>query len=300
MRERLIGVRHPMRVFTPLDRDAAITGGIEQFARQPLFHRILRARPGARDQPADRQRLAAFRPHLDRYLIGGAADAPRANLDRRADITERIMKHADRVLAATPLNTVERAIDNPLGGGLLALVHQAIHELGHDNVAEFRIRLDFAFDRSAAAGHRFASLSRPLGAVFRTALAAVFDALGVVGAADDVIAHARQILDAAAADQHDRMFLQIVALAGDVAGDLEPVGETDARDLAQSRVRLFWRDRIDARADAALLRALLHRWNLVPHRDRLPWITDQLVDRRHSQTSQNVNTARRKTPRRGG
>src|SRR5260370_37287214 len=59
-------------------------------------------------------------------------------------------------------------------------------------------------------------LFRPLGAVFRAALAAVLDALGVVRAANDVIAHAGQVLDPAAADQHDRVLLQIGALAGDV------------------------------------------------------------------------------------
>src|SRR5918998_3175133 len=32
MRERLVGVRHPMRVFPPLDGDAPIVRGIEQFA----------------------------------------------------------------------------------------------------------------------------------------------------------------------------------------------------------------------------------------------------------------------------
>src|SRR5229473_7469966 len=80
---------------------------------------------------------------------------------------------------------------------------------------------------------------RPLGAVFRAALAPVLDALGVVRAADDVIAHARQILDPAAADQHDRVLLQVMALARDVAGDLEAVGQAHPRDLAQGRVRLF-------------------------------------------------------------
>src|SRR6266566_10020113 len=63
-------------------------------------------------------------------------------------------------------------------------------------------------------------LLRPLGAVFRAALAPVLDALGVVRPADDVIAHAGQVLDAATADQHDRVLLQVVTLTGDVAGDL--------------------------------------------------------------------------------
>ena len=38
--------------------------------------------------------------------------------------------------------------------------------------------------------------------------------LRVEHAADDVVAHARQVLDAAAADQHDRVLLQVVASPG--------------------------------------------------------------------------------------
>src|SRR5215510_15708940 len=53
---------------------------------------------------------------------------------------------------------------------------------------------------------------RTLGAVFRTALLAVLDALGVEHAAQDVVAHARQVLDAAAADHDHRVLLQVMAL----------------------------------------------------------------------------------------
>src|SRR5437016_7844238 len=59
----------------------------------------------------------------------------------------------------------------------------------------------------------FRSSLRPLGAVERTALAALGDALGVEHAAQDVIAHAGQVLHPAAADQHDAVLLQVVALA---------------------------------------------------------------------------------------
>src|SRR5947209_4695651 len=65
-----------------------------------------------------------------------------------------------------------------------------------------------------------ASLFRALGAVLRTALAAVFDALGIERAADDVIPHTREVLYPAAPDQDDRVLLQVMALARDVAGDL--------------------------------------------------------------------------------
>src|SRR5689334_20964439 len=50
---------------------------------------------------------------------------------------------------------------------------------------------------------RRGALFRPLGAVFGAPLFAIGDAVRIERAADHVIAHARQIFDAAAADQHD-------------------------------------------------------------------------------------------------
>jgi len=54
-----------------------------------------------------------------------------------------------------------------------------------------------------------------------------------------VVAHARKVLDAAAADQHHRVLLQVVAFAANVTRDFEAVGQAYARDLAQRRIRLF-------------------------------------------------------------
>src|SRR5215470_4862202 len=84
-------------------------------------------------------------------------------------------------------------------------------------------------------------LLRPLGAVLRAPLLAVLHADRVERAADDVVAHTGQILHAAAADEHDRVLLQIVSDAWDVGGDLDAVGEAHARDLAQRRVGLLRR-----------------------------------------------------------
>src|SRR5262245_42486826 len=91
-----------------------------------------------------------------------------------------------------------------------------------------------------------------LGAVLGASLLAVGDTGGVERPADDVVAHAGEVLDAAAADQHDRVLLQVVTLAGDVRGHLHPVDQPDARDLAQRRVRLLRGRGVHPRADAAL------------------------------------------------
>src|SRR5262249_2787880 len=79
----------------------------------------------------------------------------------------------------------------------------------------------------------------------------------------------------------DRVLLQIMALARDVADHLEAVGEADLGDLAQRRVRLLRRRGVDAGAHAALLRALLQRRHLLLRMLRDARLADQLVDGRH-------------------
>src|SRR5262245_57559172 len=101
-----------------------------------------------------------------------------------------------------------------------------------------------------------------LGPVLGPGLLAVGDAGGVERRADDLVAHAREVLDAASADQHDRVLLQVVPDARDVAGDLHAVREAHAGDLAQRGVRLLRRDGVHARAHAALLRRAAERRGL--------------------------------------
>src|SRR5262249_44451402 len=73
-------------------------------------------------------------------------------------------------------------------------------------------------------------------------------------AAYGVIAHAREVFDAAAADQHHRVLLKVVPFTADVAGDFIAVRQANAANLAQRRVGLFGSGGIHARAHTALLR----------------------------------------------
>src|SRR3954470_16276430 len=52
-------------------------------------------------------------------------------------------------------------------------------------------------------------------------------------AADHVVTHTRQVLHAAAADQHDAVFLKVVPFTRNVAGHFHAVGQSHAADLAQ-------------------------------------------------------------------
>src|SRR5690625_4127813 len=90
-----------------------------------------------------------------------------------------------------------------------------------------------------------------LRAVAAAGLAAVFDTGGVEGAAHDLVADTGEIFDASTANEDDRVFLEVVALTGDVCGDFDAVGEADTGDLAQGRVRLLRGVGVDACADAS-------------------------------------------------
>src|SRR5450631_658165 len=112
----------------------------------------------------------------------------------------------------------------------------------------------------------YISLLRTLGAIERTALLAVLDALGVQHAAD----------------QHHAVLLQVMAFAGNVGQRFEAVGQAHLGDLAQRGVRLLRRRGVDAGADGALLRALLQGRNLVALGLDAARLANELIDCRHS------------------
>src|SRR5882757_3872037 len=107
-----------------------------------------------------------------------------------------------------------------------------------------------------ASGGCFLAGLRTLRAIFRTAATAAIDPEGVKGSANDVISHAGEILHTTTANEHDGVFLQIVAFAGNVGDDFLAVGQADLGDFAKRGVRLLRRAGHDLRADAAALRAL--------------------------------------------
>src|SRR3546814_432994 len=108
---------------------------------------------------------------------------------------------------------------------------------------ELRIGQDFTLFRATTTGHLISSLLRTLGAVFRTALLTVLDALGIQNAARDVVADAGQVANTAAANQHHRVLQKVVAFTGDVADHFTLVGQPHLGDLPERRVRLFRGDR---------------------------------------------------------
>src|SRR5690349_2862659 len=120
-----------------------------------------------------------------------------------------------------------------------------------------------------------------LRAVTAAGLLAVLHALGVERAADDLVADTGKVLHPAAADEHDRVLLEVVTDTRDVGGDLDAAGQAHAGDLAQSGVRLLRGGRVDAGADASALRRTLQGRRLVLRHLVLAALADQLVNSGH-------------------
>ena len=121
-----------------------------------------------------------------------------------------------------------------------------------------------------------------LGAVLGAALVAALHAGGVQRPAHDVVAYAGQVLHAAAADENDRVLLEVMPLAGDVRDHLELVRQANLRDLAKRRVWLLGSRGVDARAHAAAERIRLQRRRLFLLDHVLATPPDELVDSRHT------------------
>src|SRR5262249_47951308 len=121
-----------------------------------------------------------------------------------------------------------------------------------------------------------------LRAVAAASLLAVLHALGVERAADDLVADAGEVLHPAAADEHDRVLLEVVTHARDVRRHLDAARQAHAGDLAEGGVRLLRGGRVDAGADAAALRGALQGGRLGLRRLVAPAVADQLLDGGHS------------------
>src|SRR6267378_5677264 len=119
-----------------------------------------------------------------------------------------------------------------------------------------------------------------LGAVAAACLLAVAHAGGVEGAADDLVADAREVLDPSPTDEDDRVLLQVVPDAGNVGGDLDARGQPHPRDLAEGRVRLLGRGGLHLGAHAAALRASPEGRGLRLGDLALAALAEELLDRR--------------------
>src|SRR5712692_5020978 len=306
VRERLVRFRHAVHVFLLLHRPATRICGVNQLIRELVHHGLARAFPRILQQPANRQRLPPERIHFHRNLVVRAAHAPRLHFQQRLHVLDGFLEYLQRVVVGLLRHLIHRAVKHALRRRLLAFPHHRADELLHNVAGIDRIGRLRSPENKSFAWHCSLSLLRksfqaqplnqtvallrrrglrPLRAVFRSSLLAVLHARGVQRSAHHVIPHARQVLDAAAAHQHDGVLLQVVADTGNVRRHFDRIRQANARHFAQRRVRFLRRLRVHANAHSTLLRAARQRRRLRLHPDRFTSHSYQLRKRRHSRPS---------------
>ena len=117
--------------------------------------------------------------------------------------------------------------------------------------------------------------------VFASAVLSTTNTCCIKFSSYDMEFYTRKVFNSTASDEYDAVFLEVMTFTRNVAHDFEAVGEANLGHLAERRVRLLRRGGVDARANAALLRASLHRRDLVTIGRRLAGLANELVDRRH-------------------
>src|SRR5262245_8533975 len=150
--EGLVGLRHPVYVVLALERVPLLLERVEDLSGKLVVHVLLAPLAGVGHEPAQRQRAAAPLRHLDRHLVVRATDAAAADLEHRRDRLHGLLQHLGRRAARLGADLVERAVDDRLGGRLLAFDHHAVDQLRDelavvDGVRAQRARLDLCTTR---------------------------------------------------------------------------------------------------------------------------------------------------------
>ena len=84
-------------------------------------------------------------------------------------------------------------------------------------------------DCAVGIAHNDALASYFFGPISASRLLASVDAQRVSRTANDLVTNTRQVADPSAADQHDRVFLQIVAFARNVNRDFLAIAQSNTR-----------------------------------------------------------------------
>src|SRR6266567_5033975 len=243
MRERLVRFCHAVYVFLLLHSSAARIRRINQLVRELVHHGLARAFPRILQQPANRQRLSPERIHFHRNLVVRAAHATCLHFQQRLHVLDGLLENLQCIVVGLLRHLIHRAVKHALRRRLLAFPHHRADELLHNVAGIHRIGRLRSPENESFAWHCSLSLLRqifplkcslllptayrffqfqissfyfpispsslrcrglwPLRPILRPPLLAVLHARRVQRSAHDVIPHARQILHASAAHQHD-------------------------------------------------------------------------------------------------
>ena len=142
-----------MGVFTLLDSGTRVVAGIHDLAGEALFHGLLTSCTTIVSQPAQTKGLTSFGPNFNRNLIVRTADTAGLDFHGRHDVFHGGLESLETRLAGLLFHDLERTVDDLLGYALLAVEHDAVDELGHQNGTVDRIGKDLSLGNITSSGH---------------------------------------------------------------------------------------------------------------------------------------------------
>src|SRR5262249_40175925 len=90
---------------------------------------------------------------LDGDLVVRAADAPGLHLEHRLHVLDRLLERLEGVVLGLVAHGIERPVEDPLGGRLLAALHDGVDELRHERGLVDRVCQDLALDDDSPSRH---------------------------------------------------------------------------------------------------------------------------------------------------
>ena len=106
-----------------------------------------------------------------------------------------------------------------------------------------------------------------------------------------------QIFDPTSSDQHYRVLLKVVTLAGYIGSHFVPVSQTNPCYLAQRRIGLLRGRRVDPSANTSLLRVATQGRGFVLFMEFATSLANELIDSRHVEP--NCNKQKKRLQARG-
>ena len=153
MRERFVGLRHPMNIFLPSNSATPVVGGLNQLVSQLLEHRTAAALTRKLYQPTHSQGLASLRANFDRHLIVRPAYPPGLHLDHGFGVVECLMEQRHSIFPCALLNKLKGSIHNLFSSSLFAIPHETGGELRHHRIPITRIRQNPTLRYFTTTGH---------------------------------------------------------------------------------------------------------------------------------------------------
>ena len=130
--EGLVRIRHAVGVLTLGDCGTFFAVRCHQFICQLRCGSSALLITDGTEDPTEGQRLLAVLVDLHGNLVGSTTDPLGSNFDVRFHVLDRLFENFDGSTVLDLLrDLIECVVEDVVGNGLLAIVHQAIDELGN-------------------------------------------------------------------------------------------------------------------------------------------------------------------------